>query len=273
MWHFSAFLKLRTMAFAIIMLTSLVWTTLLSVWLFIKWDISDSSQREIVVVFIVANWLSAVILPTMLTVDFRAWVDAAPLLALLFLHVGTAIIYTLSFSQFSCPPQSGYIAVPGPNSGVTYLTPPTIDTAASCRDINLVILCGSWVNPALREVPSFTCGRVLIIRSAFIVLAYAIYLGVVLIWRSQDPEAFESFEKRQSELPMMLPPQRVSANTFTSIDHQSNDQSNGIDGSSQLPWLAPAMQPASRDNRDLESDDSSPRSSGRLSKPLPKYFY
>ncbi|GBE82028.1 predicted protein [Sparassis crispa] len=249
MWHFSAFLKLRTMAFAIIMLTSLVWTTLLSVWLFIKWDISDSSQREIVVVFIVANWLSAVILPTMLTVDFRAWVDAAPLLALLFLHVGTAIIYTLSFSQFSCPPQN---------------------TAASCRDINLVILCGSWVNPALREVPSFTCGRVLIIRGAFIVLAYVIYLGVVLIWRSQDPEAFESFEKRQSELPMMLPPQRVSANTFTSIHH---DQSNGVDGSSQLPWLAPAMQPASRDNQDLESDDSSPRSSGRLSKPLPKYFY
>ncbi|KAJ3474488.1 hypothetical protein NLI96_g12431 [Meripilus lineatus] len=180
------FRRLRTTAFCCIIGVSFVWTILFCVDLFIRWDNSDIAQRNLVVVLVIVNAITVVILPILLIVRFRAWLDAIRLIFLIFAHGATALAYTLWFPFVQCPNAT------------------SADQVAVCRVFSMFILIASWINPGL-------------------LLAYAICLAVAvnLYYRrgvSSPNSEMQDEEKnnddantldtarRPSVLPIMTPP-------------------------------------------------------------------
>ncbi|KAI0362303.1 hypothetical protein OH77DRAFT_1390131 [Trametes cingulata] len=243
------FFKVRTIAFVVLCLVSLLWTTLLSVELFVLYDKSDPSQRNFVGVFIFINALTAILMPALLIVQFRPWLDAARLFFLLLVHFGTAILFTTWNSTFMCPTEE----------------------RTRCRDVNLAIMICSWVVPAL-------------------LVWYSAFLTVMYYWRKEHPPT-EELEKRLSDLPMMLPSRRTSTrrpSVAPTVSGRSSDNraSNSVSQLSRPSWLAYPSTPVASSSRappqrsvpagpvheSTVFSNSSPRSSGRLSKPAPPLY-
>ncbi|OBZ75304.1 hypothetical protein A0H81_04149 [Grifola frondosa] len=166
------FFKIRNVAFACIIAVSLVWAILLCVEISTRYDVSDPSQRNLVGVLIFINAVTSIMLPILLIAEFRAWLDAARLVFLLLVHVGTAALFTAWNPGFTCPNQTG-------------------DAVGVCQLINMYILLGSWVIPAM-------------------LVWYSAVLGVMFYLRSRYPVPPKMPEKRESELPMMLPSRHAS---------------------------------------------------------------
>ncbi|KAH9945961.1 uncharacterized protein BXZ73DRAFT_72845 [Epithele typhae] len=171
MWD--GFYKARAWVFSIGTLLSLTWTILLSVELFVLFDSSDPTQRNLVGVLILVNALTAITLPCLMLVTFRPWLDGARLLLLLFAQVGPAILFSAWNGTFVCPR-------PAPQR-------------ATCANINTVILILSWVVPML-----------LVWYSAYLAVMYCLRPKPtkIMVTEWEDPE------KRLSELPMMVPSSR-----------------------------------------------------------------
>lgn len=229
------------MAFAIIMLFSILWTILLSVESFMQWDAPDSMQRNLLALLIVANALSAVSLPPLLAVPFKTWVDVVPLLMLFLAHAGAAIIYAFCFSQLTCSSEGG-------NS--------------RCGSVNIVILVFSWLQPIL-------------------LLCYIIGLIILIVKQRGNPESPEFFDKRRSDLPMMRPPisrgSVVSSKRYSAASKYSVSSAGGGHDPSHLPWVGATLNTISESGEEAESErgsvSSSRRSSGKLSKQLPSSFF
>jgi len=226
----SLLLKIRTAAFSLMMLTSLSWSAVLIVELFLRWDISDKSQRDLVLILILINSSTSIMLPVLLIMQFKVWWDGVRVFFLLIFHIGTAVLFTVWNPTFLCSA--------GDND---------------CRRVNMYILVGSWINPAL-------------------LLLYLVCLTTMLYWRKQVSALPE---KRVSELPMMSPPPdqlRISSKAFTPLAVFS-----GIaDGAApSLPFIPVAQNGLDHGRRQSSQAEEqlSPRSSGRLSKRLPKWFY
>ncbi|KAI0372831.1 hypothetical protein BV20DRAFT_1034104 [Pilatotrama ljubarskyi] len=243
------FFKVRTIAFVVLLLVSLLWTVLLSVEVFMLYDKSDPSQRNFVGVFIFTNALTAVLMPALLIVQFRPWLDAARLFLLLLVHFGTAILFTIWNSSFVCPN----------------------DQRRQCQSVNLAIMICSWVVPAL-------------------LVWYSAFLAVMYYWRRDHPPS-ESLEKRLSDLPMMLPSRRTSTrrpSVTPAVSARSSDNraSNSASQLSRPSWLAFPPTPVASTSRTPPQrgvpagsvhesavfSNTSPRSSGRLSKPAPPLY-
>ncbi|PIL24153.1 hypothetical protein GSI_13906 [Ganoderma sinense ZZ0214-1] len=99
----AGFRLVRTWVFAVTTFVSFLWVVLLCVEIFALYDQSDSAQRSLVGVLIFINAVTAVMLPVLAILPFRPWLDAARLLFLLLVHIGTALLFTLWDSTFSCP--------------------------------------------------------------------------------------------------------------------------------------------------------------------------
>lgn len=220
----SLFMRIRTAVFATMILSSLAWSTVLCVELSLRWDVSQPSQRNLVFLLIFVNSSTSIILPTMLTMQFKAWLEVVRLVFLLSLQIGFAALFTVWSPTFSC-----------------------LDGTSDCRSINTFILAGSWVNPS-------------------ILICYSVLLVALRCWVRLHPEAAIYSEKRQSELPMMSPPDesqtqvKVPSGLFEAL----------------APAMAPlSVQPATGSFKRGSSppDSGAPRrSSGRLSKRLPSWF-
>ncbi|PCH38123.1 hypothetical protein WOLCODRAFT_136054 [Wolfiporia cocos MD-104 SS10] len=227
------FLRIRTVAFFSIMLLSLVWCTLLCVEAFLRYDESDPSQRNLVLVLILVNSVAAVALPALILMRFNAKFEGVRLFFILIFLVGTAALFTVWNPTFMC-----------------------YGTENVCRRIDLFILILSWVNPAL-----------LVIYSAGLV--------AISYWRVRHPESPVLTEKRQSELPIMSPPpesMRTSSGMFGAGLTIQSDRHNGV-----VPPLPSSYNQAVSEQGKRRSsqliDDISPRSSARLSKSRPKWFF
>ncbi|KAL7283537.1 hypothetical protein ACG7TL_002971 [Trametes sanguinea] len=165
------FFKVRTGIFLVMTFVSVVFAAALSVEVFLTDDKADPSQRNFVGVFIFADALTAILMPALLIVQFRPWLDAARLLFLLLMHFGIAVLFTVWNPSFQC----------------------TADTYAElkeCQSVNTAILVCGWVLPAM-------------------LIWYSAFLAVMHYWRKDHP-APEPVEKRLSDLPMMLPSRRPS---------------------------------------------------------------
>ncbi|CCL98445.1 uncharacterized protein FIBRA_00442 [Fibroporia radiculosa] len=236
----SIFFKFRAAVFnfshqpnvVLITFISLVFTTLLCVELFVRWDASDSSQRKLVLVLVLINSCTSVVLPALFIVPFKSWLDGVQVFSLFLFQLGTAVIFTLWSPTFLCPGQA---------------------TTTTCRQINVSILVGSWVTPTL-------------------LLVYAVGWAVLLFRNWRHAGVLTLPEKRQSELPMMSPPP----------DPESRMGSLSIP-SGIFDGAAPPLPPQSstglftsnspKHKSSSEEDRSTTRSSARLSKPIPKWFY
>ncbi|KAJ7046663.1 hypothetical protein C8F04DRAFT_1061288 [Mycena alexandri] len=126
------FLKARAIAFSIIMLTSLLWIVLLSVYVFLEWDNSDATEHPIIAVMLLADTLTIIMLLVLLILPFREWLDAARLLLLMLAHTGVAGVFSFWNPKFRC---QWPISTP--------------DSVGVCRLLNLYILVASWVIPVL----------------------------------------------------------------------------------------------------------------------------
>jgi len=87
------------------------------------------SERSFLFLFLGTNTLTVVMLPILILVKFRTWLDAARLLLLLVCHISIAASFIIWNPTISCPGDT-------PDGRV-------------CRLLNLYIIVASWVPPLL----------------------------------------------------------------------------------------------------------------------------
>ncbi|KAJ6455694.1 hypothetical protein C8R45DRAFT_1035403 [Mycena sanguinolenta] len=159
------FLKMRAIAFSLIILTSLVWVVLLCVYMYVCWDnLSAVAERPIIVVMLLTDAFTIIMLLVLLILPFREWLDAARFLFLLLAHIGIAGVFAYWNPKFQCPAS-------------------TQDMQGVCRLLNLYILIASWVIPVL-------------------LILYASGLAYAMVRSSRQPLLHV---ERESILPMMRP--------------------------------------------------------------------
>ncbi|OCH95038.1 hypothetical protein OBBRIDRAFT_823168 [Obba rivulosa] len=240
------FARVRMVAFSLMIIVSLVWISLLSVEISTRWDISDPSQRGLVGVLIIVNSITAVMLPTLMIVEFRMWLDAARLLFLLLAHIGTALfendpwfsllprllrsgtaaLYTAWNAGFNCPDENS-------------------DAQGVCRLINMYILLGTWVIPAM-------------------LLAYSSWSALVYYRYPHCLEAMIISDRRESVLPIMSPSmERHQSLSGTFGDVVTRHSSSHL----SLP-----QHTATGERRESSRSADYARPSGRLSKGLPRWL-
>jgi len=186
------FLTARSWAFGIITLISLVWITLLSVEAFTRWDLSGQPEQAFLVVLLLINFISVIMLPILLIMRFRAWLDGARMALLLLAHIGTAATYSFWFPQFQCA--SDDVAEDG-----------------VCELVNMYTLIACWVNPVL-------------------LVAYTSCLSLMVYKRrkrlsTEFPTAdWEAMRIRGSALPIMSPDEERHESVKTLISEQSSSR-------------------------------------------------
>ncbi|KAI0341795.1 hypothetical protein BDW22DRAFT_274125 [Trametopsis cervina] len=249
------FMKLRAIAFSCMLFVGLVWLVLLSVELFLRWDISDPAQRSLVVVFVMIETVTVILLPAMLIVPFRVWLDATRMLALVLAHYGVAIAFTVKNASFVCPDQ-------------------TLDDDGVCELIDTYIMLGSWVIPGL-------------------LLAYLIGFCTLIYRRrnSQDLDVKEgnldiegAVTPTAAEIPIMPPPPtraRMSASTASSypstasqhVSFKSISRPTWLDEDPSVPKSAVSVAASGKEDDTTLPTTRWSRSSARLSKRLPADIY
>ncbi|KAI0256638.1 hypothetical protein BJV78DRAFT_295539 [Lactifluus subvellereus] len=130
MEHSALFLKLRLAVFSLTTLICLIWVILLSCVLFLRWDVSSLSERSFLLLFLGIDTLTTIMLPVLLLVKFRTWLDGARLLLLLIFHIGIAASFVVWNPTIPCPDD-------------------TPDDQGVCQLLNVYILIASWVPPSL----------------------------------------------------------------------------------------------------------------------------
>ncbi|KIJ59204.1 hypothetical protein HYDPIDRAFT_33435 [Hydnomerulius pinastri MD-312] len=216
MESFPIFFKVRAVTFTCIIILSFLWLVLLSVEIFTRWDISDRTSRSLMTVFMLTNTTTIIMLPILLLVEFRVWLDAARILLLLVAQIGSAAAFTYWNPQIQCPDQ-------------------TADDVGVCKLIDVYTMMGCWIIPAFREyiipnthsVPDYT---LLFIADPWpTVVLYSTYFAIMVYRQSRIPVVAdpEPPKGRPSMLPVMTDPEmaekrRPSTGSFSSeIDGES----------------------------------------------------
>jgi len=130
MEHSPLFLKLRVATFFLTTLICLIWVILLSCVLFLRWEVSTSPERSFLYAFLGVDTLTVIMLPILLLVKFRTWLDGARLLLLLVCHIGLAASFIIWNTTNPCPDD-------------------TPDDRRVCQLINIYLIMASWVPPLL----------------------------------------------------------------------------------------------------------------------------
>ncbi|CAL1704940.1 unnamed protein product [Somion occarium] len=271
------FLKLRTIAFSCIIFISFVWVILFFVELYVRWDVSQTTQRNLVLILSVVNAITTIMLLVLIILPFRIWLDAARLLFLLIAHIGPAAGFTVYIAKEPCPEDNP-------------------DEEGVCNVINTYIAIASWVVPLCLVVYAICLASAVYRRRNFIPEKGTSEKTLI-----QDEE--KNITPRQSALPMMLPPP-PSPFPFTdrrsTSSHRTSTQASTSDASSRMSRTSrpvsqrhisfPVPQPAApampspvtvtpierQRTRTLSMPsiaESSVKSSGRLSKPVPQMVW
>jgi len=122
------FLKWRASAFACVSFVSLLWIILLCIIVFARWGLLDPAEKGFLIVLLITNSINLFMLPTLILLKFRPWLDATRMLFLLLANTGLAAFFAYWNPKFRCPEQ-------------------TADSKGVCQLINLYILLANWVNP------------------------------------------------------------------------------------------------------------------------------
>ncbi|KAF9053585.1 hypothetical protein BDZ89DRAFT_1153317 [Hymenopellis radicata] len=166
------FLVHRSIAFALISFISFLCIVILCIQVFVEWDIMPKFEHSLVVVMLMIHVFTIIMLPVLIIVKFRPWLDALRLLLLLVLHLGTGSLFTHWFRRFqsSCP-----------------------KLKEQCILFNVYVLAGSWIVSTL-----------LIVYAAG--LALLVYRRSRMPADSSDEESTSTVVKHGSILPLMIPP-------------------------------------------------------------------
>lgn len=276
MESFPVFFKVRAVTFTCIILISFLWIVLLSVQVYARWDISDLCSRSLTAVFLLTNVITILILPFLLLLDFRVWLDAARILLLAIAQIASAVAFTYWNPQIQCPNQ-------------------TADQQGVCKLINIYTLVGCWIIPA-------------------ILVLYSSYFAAMIYRQSRIPVVVESREKVLTDTgsPIVVDPEMALASPhLPALNIRASISPRCTLSSDSLPFSRPeanfaspltitalprrasrdphsvVLQPEVSDKRNSQSQrhvslapsfadsvvqiDSTNRKSGRLSKPLPPW--
>ncbi|KAJ8597962.1 hypothetical protein M405DRAFT_802817 [Rhizopogon salebrosus TDB-379] len=272
MESFPVFFRVRAVTFTCIILISLLWTVLLSVEAYARWDDADSCSRSLTAVFILTNTATILIVPFLLLLEFRVWLDVARLLLLMTIQIGSAAAFTYWNPQIQCPDQ-------------------TSDQLGVCKLINMYTLMACWLVPA-------------------ILIVYVSYFAVMVYRQSRIPVVLESREKsssadRISSSPYMVDPEmaipspslptrasispprilsfdsspfsqpkpKLTINTLPpSASHPFYPVVSQSGARSQSPHRHASLVPSFADSmHSAVQTDGAPPKSGRLSKPIPPW--
>ncbi|KAH7889330.1 hypothetical protein F5I97DRAFT_1843341 [Phlebopus sp. FC_14] len=182
MESFPMFFKIRAITFTCITILSFFWLVLLSIEMFTRWDISDTTSRSLMTLLVLTNTTTILVLPFLLLLEFRVWLDAARVLLLLVAQIGSATAFTYWYPQIRCPNQ-------------------TTDDTGVCNLIDVYTLMSCWIIPA-------------------ILILYSTYFSIMVYRQSCIPVVVEPRSgRRPSVLPLMDPEmaeRRPSSSTDTS---------------------------------------------------------
>ncbi|KAH0826916.1 hypothetical protein J3R83DRAFT_4509 [Lanmaoa asiatica] len=163
MESFPLFFRIRAITFACIMLFSFLWLILLCVEMFSRWSMSDQISQSLMILFILTNTTTLIVLPMLILVQFRIWLDTARLLLLLVLQVGAK-----SLNFFSTWNRSDLVFLVAP------------DDMGVCQLIGVYTIIACWIIPA-------------------ILVFYSTYFVVVVYLQSRIPVVVEpKLHKRRS---------------------------------------------------------------------------
>lgn len=210
------FFLVRTVSFACIIILAFVWLVLLSVEVFVRWNISDTILRSLMTFLILINGITIFVPPVLLILEFRVWLDAARLLLLLVLQIGAATVFTYFNPKILCPSQ-------------------TPDDIAVCELLDTYTVVASWVIPVVLTL-------------------YTSYFGIMVYLQSRIPVVVEPtksddyFKGRPSILPLMDPeiaewrPSRVSNSSSDSDSGPKSRVNPPQPARPLLPLLLPQRQ-------------------------------
>jgi len=243
------FLKLRAWAFGIISLLSFIWITLLCVVAYIRFTLSSRPEQTFIVVLLLINLLTVILLPIMLILRFRSWLDAVRMVSLLTCHIGVAATYTIWVPNMPCSSSD-------------------VDETGVCELVNTYTLIGTWVIPTL-----------LVVYSCCLAL---------MVYRRRRRLAVEALEPKQADSgPSLVPDsQNSSASSQSSVPQKPNltitvppPRSHHSRISSSLTPSTPSVY-SSRTSIYAGVADPEPKSawsenirSSRLSKPVPNWAF
>ncbi|KAG8217974.1 hypothetical protein J3R82DRAFT_6146 [Butyriboletus roseoflavus] len=124
------FFRIRAITFTCIMMFSFLWLILLCVEMFTRWSISDPISQSLMILFILTNTTTLIMLPILILVPFRMWLDKARLLLLFVLQVGSAVAGSVWGPKIQCPNQ-------------------TPDDLGICQLISVYTMIACWIIPTI----------------------------------------------------------------------------------------------------------------------------
>lgn len=120
-----AFLKIRAIGLGLILFLSLLAVILFCIQIFVQWDTTVSSERYMIILMLLTHTVTAIMLPILILVSFRPWLDAIRFLFLLVIHISTDTTFTYWFPRYACPANA--------------------TQRKQCRLFNIYILVLSWI--------------------------------------------------------------------------------------------------------------------------------
>jgi hypothetical protein len=98
-----AFLKIRAIGLGLISFLSLLAIILFCIQIFAQWDTTVSSERYMIILMLLTHTVTVIMLPILILVSFRPWLDAIRFLFLLVVHISTDTTFTYWFPRYACP--------------------------------------------------------------------------------------------------------------------------------------------------------------------------
>jgi len=242
------FLKLRACAFGIISLLSFIWITLLCVVAYTRFTLSSRPEQTFIIVLLLVNLLTVILLPSMLLLRFRSWLDAVRMLTLLTCHVGIATTYAAWVPNIPCSSSNG-------------------DEQGVCELVNTYTLIATWIIPAL-------------------LIVYCCCLAL-MVYRRRRRVAAEALEPKQTTgSPSLVSDSQTSTFTGGNIMSQKPDlfvtipRRSHFSHGSHSPVPSTPSEYSTRSSAYggiVETEPKSARSektrSSRLSKPVPTWAF
>lgn len=231
------------------MLLSFTWITLLCVVAYTRFTVSSRPEQTFIVILLLINLLTVILLPVMLLLRFRSWLDAVRMLTLLTCHIGVAAAYAAWVPNMPCSSSNG-------------------DETGVCELVNTYTLIGVWIIPVL-------------------LIVYCCCLALMVHRRRRRLDAEDLESKQVTSSPSLVSDsQNSTATTQSSISQKPNLTITVPPPRSHLSRVSPSLAPSTPSVYSIQTSiyggvvETEPKSAwsentrnSRLSKPMPNWAF
>lgn len=210
-----AFLKIRAIGLGLISFLSLLAIILFCIQIFVQWDTTVSSERYMIILMLLTHTVTVIMLPILILVSFRPWLDAIRFLFLLVVHISTDTTFTYWFPRYACPEDA--------------------TQREQCRLFNIYILVLSWIITA--HVIIYVIGLSVFVyrtRASAANLSKVNLIDVEAIDSGRDSTPSMSESRPQSSVTTSGPRMSIPSPTLARISQQEVHR----------PWSSSSMYPS-----------------------------